>query len=84
MKLENIIKIVCAVLGLLGVVFLFRIIANSDEDIKMAASMGDFSLISPLISLGIFIFYLTVGVTVIFSLINLASNTGKLKKAMIL
>ena len=45
MKLENIIKIVCAVLGLLGVVFLFRIIANSDEDIKMAASMGDFSLI---------------------------------------
>ena len=83
MKLENIIKIVCAVLGLLGVVFLFRIIANSDEDIKMDASMGDFSLISPLISLGIFIFYLTVGVTVIFSLINLASNTGKLKKAMI-
>ena len=50
MKLENIIKIVCAVLGLLGVVFLFRVIANSDDDIKMAASMGDFSLISPLIS----------------------------------
>ena len=68
MKLENIIKIVCAVLGLLGVVFLFRVIANSDDDIKMAASMGDFSLISPLISLGIFIFYLTVGVTIIFSL----------------
>ena len=83
MKLENIIKIVCAVLGLLGVVFLFRIIAVSDDNIKMAASMGDFSLISPLISLGIFIFYLTVGVTIIFSLINLASNPGKLKKSLI-
>ena len=83
MKLENIIKIVCAVLGLLGVVFLFRIIANSDDDIKMAASMGDFSLISPLISLSMFILFITVAVTIIFSLINLASNPGKLKKSMI-
>ena len=83
MKLENIIKIVCAVLGLLGVVFLFRILATGDDDIKMAASMGDFSLISPLISLSMFILFITVAVTIIFSLINLASNPGKLKKSMI-
>ena len=83
MKLENIIKIVCAVLGLLGVVFLFRILASGDDDIKMAASMGDFSLISPLISLSMFILFITVAVTIIFSLINLASNPGKLKKSMI-
>ena len=83
MKLENIIKIVCAVLGLLGVVFLFRILASGDDDIKMAASMGDFSLISPLISLSMFILFITVAVTIIFSLINLASNPGKLKKSLI-
>ena len=83
MKLENIIKIVCAVLGLLGVIFLFRILASGDDDIKMAASMGDFSLISPLISLSMFILFITVAVTIIFSLINLASNPGKLKKSMI-
>ena len=83
MKLENIIKIVCAILGLLGVIFLFRIIAVSDDDIKMAASMGDFGLISPLISLGFFVFYLTVAVTIIFSLMNLSSSPGKLKKALI-
>ena len=83
MKLENIIKIVCAVLGLLGVIFLFRILATGDDDIKMAASMGDFSLISPLISLSMFILFITVVVTIIFSLINLASNPGKLKKSMI-
>ena len=83
MKLENIIKIVCAVLGLLGVIFLFRILATGDDDIKMAASMGDFSLISPLISLSIFILFITVAVTIFFSLINLASNPGKLKKSMI-
>ena len=83
MKLENIIKIVCAVLGLLGIIFLFRILATGDDDIKMAASMGDFSLISPLISLSMFILFITVAVTIIFSLINLASNPGKLKKSMI-
>ena len=83
MKLENIIKIVCAVLGLLGVVFLFRIIATGDDEIKMAASMGDFGVISPLISLSMFIFFITVAATIIFSLINLASDTGKLKKAML-
>ena len=83
MKLENIIKIVCAVLGLLGLIFLFRILATGDDDIKMAASMGDFSLISPLISLSMFILFITVAVTIIFSLINLASNPGKLKKSMI-
>ncbi len=83
MKLENIIKIICAVLGLLGIVFLFRIIATGDDEIKMAASMGDFGLISPLISLSMFIFFITVAATIIFSLINLASDTGKLKKAMV-
>ncbi len=83
MKLENIIKIVFAVLGLLGVIFLFRILATGDDDIKMAASMGDFSLISPLISLSMCILFITVAVTIIFSLINLASNPGKLKKSMI-
>ena len=83
MKLENIIKIVCAVLGLLGVIFLFRILATGDDDIKMAASIGDFSLISPLISLSMFILFITVAVTIIFSLINLASNPGKLKKSLI-
>ena len=83
MKLENIIKIVCAVLGLLGIVFLFRIIATGDDEIKMAASMGDFGLISPLISLSMFIFFITVAATIIFSLINLAGDTGKLKKAMV-
>lgn len=84
MKLENIIKIVCAILGLLGVVFLFRIIAAGDDDIRMAASMGDFGLISPLISLGFFVFYLTVVVTIIFSLINLPSDPAKLKRDLIM
>ena len=44
MNFQKIVKIVTAVLGVLGVVFLFRIIGAGDEEIKMAASMGDYSL----------------------------------------
>ena len=42
MKIQTIVKIISAVFGLLGVIFLFRIIGVGDEEIKMAASMGDF------------------------------------------
>ena len=42
MNLQTIVKIISAVLGLLGVIFLFRIIGVGDEEIKMAASAGDF------------------------------------------
>ena len=48
MNIQTIIKIISAVFGLLGVVFLFRIIGTGDEEIKMAASMGDFGTVSPL------------------------------------
>ena len=76
MKLENIIKIVCAVLGLLGVIFLFRILATGDDDIKMAASMGDFSLISPLISLSMFILFMFVMIEIAPILTKLMSSKG--------
>jgi hypothetical protein len=42
MNIQNIIKIVSGVLGVLGVIFLLRIIGLGDEEIKMAASMGDY------------------------------------------
>ncbi len=83
MKIINIVRIVCAIFALLGVVFLFRIIAASDDDIKMAASMGDFELVSPLISLALLVISLTIIVTLVFSLINLATSPGKLKKSLI-
>ncbi|MEL0202368.1 MAG: hypothetical protein VW892_06980 [Flavobacteriaceae bacterium] len=53
MKLQNIIKIVSAIFGVLAVVFLFRIIGLGDEEIKMAASMGDYGSVTPLVNLAI-------------------------------
>ena len=83
MNIQTIVKIVSAVFGLLGVVFLFRIIGVGDEEIKMAASAGDFGSVTPLVSLAIAILFITVAVTIIFSLINLASSSEKLKKSLI-
>ena len=83
MNIQTIIKIISAVFGLLGVVFLFRIIGAGDEEIKMAASMGDFGTVSPLVSLSIAILMIAVVVTVLFSLLNLASSSQKLKKSLL-
>lgn len=83
MNIQNIIKIISAVFGLLGVIFLFRIIGAGDEKIKMAAATGDLSSVSPLVSLAIAILVITVSVTLIFSTMNLASDITKLKKALI-
>ena len=83
MKLQNIIKIISAIFGGLAVVFLFRIIGLGDEEIKMAASMGDYGSVSPLVNLAIAILVITVAVTLVFSLIGLTSDAKKLKKALL-
>jgi len=83
MKLQNIIKIISAIFGVLAVVFLFRIIGLGDEEIKMAASMGDYGSVSPLVNLAFAILVITVAVTLVFSLIGLTSDAKKLKKALL-
>ena len=83
MNLQTIVKIISAVFGLLGVIFLFRIIGAGDEEIKMAATSGDFATVSPLVSLAIAILLITVLITLVFSILNLASSSRKLKKSLI-
>ena len=83
MNLQTVVKIISAVFGLLGVIFLFRIIGAGDEEIKMAASLGDFATVSPLVSLAIAILFITVSITLVFSILNLASSSKKLKKSLI-
>ena len=83
MNIQRIVKIGAGLLGVLGIVFLFRIIGAGDEEIKMAASMGDYGTVSPLISIAQIIFYVSVAATLIFSLLNLFGDSQKLKKALI-
>ena len=55
MNVEKITKIISGILGLLGIVFLFLVISKSDENIKMDASLGDYSSVSPMVNLTVVI-----------------------------
>ena len=61
--IQTIVKIISAVFGLLAVIFLFRIIGDGDEEIKMAAGTGDFSTVTPIVSLAIAILFITISIT---------------------
>lgn len=83
MKIQNIIKIVSAIIGVLAAFFLLKIIGTGDDDIKMAASIGDFGAVSPLVELARIVLLITISVTLIFTLLGLFSDPAKLKKAAI-
>lgn len=83
MKIQNIIRIFSAIIGVLAAFFLLRIIGTGDDDIKMAATMGDFGAVSPLVELARIVLLITVSVTLIFTLLGLFSDPAKLKKAAI-
>ena len=83
MKIQNIIKSISAVIGLLAALFLIRIILAGDEDIKIAASMGEYGKVSALVELAGIVLSLSVVITLIFSLRGLFSDIKKLKKAAI-
>ena len=81
MKIQNITKIISAIIGVLATFFLLRIIGTGDDDIKMAATMGDFSTVSPLVELARIVLLITISVTLIFTFLGLFSDSAKLKKA---
>ena len=83
MKLQNIVNIVSALLGIIVVIFLLRIMGTGDEQIEIDASQGNYSLVTPIIELARIVLFLTIFVTLIFSLRGLFSNKEKLKKASI-
>ena len=83
MNFQFIVKVLSALLGLAGAVCLFVVMGSGDEAIKMNASQGDFSTVSPLISIAQITLFLTVAATLIFSLRALFANSVKLKKALI-
>ena len=82
MNLHKILKIVAAVLGLAGIVFLIRIINEGDKAIKAAAEMGDSAIIDPMA----FVAYIIMGLTILFVLVfvlkNLFTNTHTLKSTL--
>ena len=74
MKFQNIVNIISALLGIVGVIFLLRIMGTGDEQIEIDASQGNYSLITPIIELARIVLLITIFATLIFSLRGLFSN----------
>lgn len=83
MNIQKITKIVALVLGVLGLIFQGTILSKGDDAIEMDSFAGDFSSVSPMITLALVILAVVVLITVVSSLAALASNPAKLKKALI-
>jgi len=81
-KLTRILTAVSALIGLVGFIFLVMIINYGDEALTNDLSAQE-SVVSPLITFSTWILYLTIAVTIVFSVINLAKNPDQLKKALI-
>ncbi len=83
MNLHKILKIVAALLGLAGIIFLVMIIGKGDEAIDASALDGDTAIIDPMLYVAYVIFAMTLAAVVIFVLYNLFTNTGSLKSTLI-
>ncbi|MCF1190023.1 hypothetical protein LRR18_00385 [Mangrovimonas sp. AS39] len=81
--LHKILKILAAILGVLGLIFLVRIIAEGDDAIKSAAAMGDTSIVDPFAYVAYFIMVIAIVFVVVFMLKNLFTNTATLKNTLI-
>ncbi|MBT8325625.1 MAG: hypothetical protein KJO96_10025 [Winogradskyella sp.] len=80
MNLNKIVKIAAGILGLLGVVFLVRIISVGDDAIKSGAEAG---LVDPMAYIAYITLFVILAIVVFFVLKNLFTNTGTLKNTLI-
>ena len=81
MNIQKITNILVAVLAVSAIIVLAVIISQGDEYIEMSAMEGNYGFVSIMINLAIFVFVITVLMTLVFSVKNLFSETAKLKKA---
>ena len=83
MSVQKIVTYLAALLGVVGLIFQITILGKGDDVIEMAALSGDYGVVSSMVSLAIIIIVIAVILTLAFSVMNLASDPEKLKKAMI-
>jgi hypothetical protein len=82
MSVQKIVTYVAALLGVVGLIFQITILSKGDDVIEMAALSGDYGVVSSMVSLAMIVIVIAVILTLAFSVMNLASDPAKLKKAM--
>jgi len=83
MNTQKIFKYTALVLGLIGLILQVIILNQGDDTIKLNALSGDYGVVSTMVTLALIVLAITVSLTLIFSITNLASDSKKLKKALL-
>jgi NADH:ubiquinone oxidoreductase subunit 6 (subunit J) len=83
MNTQKIFKYTALVLGVIGLILQFVILNQGDDTIKLNALSGDYGVVSTMVTLALIVLAITVSLTLIFSITNLASDSKKLKKALL-
>lgn len=83
MNMQKFFKYAALVLGVIGLILQVVILNQGDDNIKLNALSGDYGVVSTMVTLAIIVLAITVSLTLIFSITNLASNPNKLKKALL-
>jgi NADH:ubiquinone oxidoreductase subunit 6 (subunit J) len=83
MNTQKIFKYTALVFGFIGLILQVVILNQGDDTIKLNALSGDYGVVSTMVTLALIVLAITVSVTLIFSITNLASDPKKLKKALL-
>ena len=83
MNTQKIFKYIALVFGVIGLILQVVILNQGDDTIKLNALSGDYGVVSTMVTLALIVLAITVSLTLIFSITNLASDPKKLKKALL-
>jgi len=81
--MHKFLKILVAVLSLVGIISLFSIIAKGEDEVKSLAAAGDTALLEPMIWIAYIILALTLLLVILFIIINLFSGGANIKNTLI-
>ena len=80
-KLSKIATGFAAFIGLVGIFFFVRILMEGDDAIETSAELQA-SILGPSITFSLGVIYLTIAITVFFSILNMVKNPESLKKTL--
>ena len=83
MNTQKIFNYTALVFGFIGLILQVVILNQGDDTIKLNALSGDYGVVSTMVTLALIVLAITVSLTLIFSITNLASDSKKLKKALL-
>ncbi len=83
MNMQKIFKYTALVFGFIGLILQVVILNQGDDTIKLNALSGDYGVVSTMVTLALIVLAITVSLTLIFSITNLASDPKKLQKALL-